>query len=248
MASSGTAKLLGKATLITGGSRGIGRAVATAYADAGASVFICARNQTDVNNAVSEIRNRGGEIGGVAGNVARAADVERIVNAALERYGKIDVLVNNASVLGPRQPIQDYPLAAWDEVIQVNLTGLFLVTRAVLPVMLARQCGSIINVTSGVGRVGKANWGAYAASKGGLESLTQVLADEVKSEGIRVNAVNPAATRTQMRAEAYPAEDPMTLPTPETVVAIFLHLAADESGDITGRSLNARDWRGKSFD
>jgi NAD(P)-dependent dehydrogenase (short-subunit alcohol dehydrogenase family) len=156
------------------------------------------------------------------------------------------VLVNNASVLGPRVPIADYSLAAWEEVIRVNLTGLFSMTRQVLPSMLARRTGAIINLTSGVGRAGKARWGAYAVSKAGLEGFTQVLADEVREAGIRVNSVNPAATRTQMRAAAYPAEDPSTLPTPESIMPIFIYLASDDSVNITGQALNARDWIGQN--
>jgi NAD(P)-dependent dehydrogenase (short-subunit alcohol dehydrogenase family) len=245
MASSTDKILLGKVALITGGSRGIGRAIAAAYARAGARVIICGRNFADVEDAVREIRARGGEIDGVTGDVSRAQDVQRIVTAALERFGVIDVLVNNASVLGPRETIAKFPLEAWEEVIRINLTGLFLVTHEVLPTMLARRSGSIINVTSGVGRAGKAKWGAYAVSKAGLECFTQLLAEEVESAGIRVNAVNPAATRTQMRARAYPAEDPMTLPTPDEVVPIFMYLASDASHEITGQSLNARDWLGK---
>jgi NAD(P)-dependent dehydrogenase (short-subunit alcohol dehydrogenase family) len=245
MASSTDRILFGKVALITGGSRGIGRAIAAAYARAGARVFICGRNLVDVEDAVREIRARGGEIDGVAGDISRAQDIQRIVAAALERFGAIDVLVNNASVLGPRETIAEFPLEAWEEVIRINLTGLFLVTHEVLPAMLARRSGSIINVTSGVGRAGKAKWGAYAVSKAGLEGFTQLLAEEVESAGIRVNAVNPAATRTQMRARAYPAEDPMTLPTPDKIVPIFVHLASDASNKITGQSLNARDWLGK---
>ena len=245
MASSADKILLGKVALITGGSRGIGRAIAAAYARAGARVFICGRNSTEVEDALREIRARGGEIDGVAGDISHAQDVQRIVAAALERFGAIDVLVNNASVLGPREAIAEYPLDAWEEVIRINLTGLFLITHEVLPAMLVRRSGSIINVTSGVGRAGKAKWGAYAVSKAGLEGFTQLLAEEVESAGIRVNAVNPAATRTQMRARAYPAEDPMTLPTPDEVVPIFVHLASDASHEITGQSLNARDWLGK---
>jgi len=245
MASSTDKILLGKVALITGGSRGIGRAIAAAYGRAGARVFICGRNLADVEDAVREIRARGGEIDGLAGDISRAQDVQRIVGAALERFGAIDVLVNNASVLGPRETIAEFPLEAWEDVIRINLTGLFLVTHHVLPAMLARRSGSIINVTSGVGRVGKAKWGAYAVSKAGLEGFTQLLAEEVESAAIRVNAVNPAATRTQMRARAYPAEDPMTLPTPDEVVPIFVYLASDASHEITGQSLNARDWLGK---
>ncbi len=244
MASS-TKKLSGKTALVTGGSRGIGRAVAAAYARAGAQVFICGRDQAALDDALGEIRKNGGEADGSAGDIGNAVDARRIVGAALARFGTIDVLINNASVLGPRLEVAEYPFEAWEEVIQVNLNGLFFVTHEVLPTMLARRTGSIINVTSGVGRTGKARWGAYAVSKGALENFTQVLADEVKDAGIRVNSVNPAATRTRMRAAAYPAEDPLTLPTAEELVPIFLYLATDAAADLTGQSLDARDWVGR---
>jgi NAD(P)-dependent dehydrogenase (short-subunit alcohol dehydrogenase family) len=155
--------------------------------------------------------------------------------------------VNNASILGPREPIANYPLAAWDEVIRINLTGLFLMTRTVLPIMLERTSGSMINVTSGVGRSGKARWGAYAVSKAGLECFTQVIADEVSQAGIRVNSVNPAATRTRMRAEAYPTEDPQALPAAEEITRVFVYLASDASVGVTGQSLEARDWLGRNI-
>jgi NAD(P)-dependent dehydrogenase (short-subunit alcohol dehydrogenase family) len=120
-------------------------------------------------------------------------------------------------------------------------------TRAVLPIMLERRSGSIINVTSGVGRKGKARWGAYAVSKAGLECFTQVLADEVSQTGIRVNSVNPAGTRTRMRAEAYPTEDPLALPVAEEITPIFVYLASDASAAVTGQSLEARDWLGRDI-
>jgi NAD(P)-dependent dehydrogenase (short-subunit alcohol dehydrogenase family) len=245
MASSGEKKLLGKVALITGGSRGIGRAIASAYAQAGSRVFICGRDPAAVDQAVADIRAAGGEIDGQPGDIGNAAEAERLVGAALERFGTIDILVNNASVLGPRVPVAEYPFDAWEEVLRVNVNGLFYVTHEVLPVMLARRSGSIINVTSGVGRTGKARWGAYAVSKAGLEGFTQVLADEVKEVGIRVNAVNPAATRTQMRVAAYPGEDPLTVPMPVEIIPVFLYLASDASAEITGKSLDARDWLGR---
>ncbi|HWH77635.1 MAG TPA: SDR family NAD(P)-dependent oxidoreductase, partial [Candidatus Binatus sp.] len=203
---------------------------------------ICGRKRADIDSALSEISAGGGAIDGIAGDIARLADVEGIVHGAVQRFGTIDVLVNNASVLGPRAAIADYPIDTWREVIDINLNGLFFMTHEVLPIMLAKRRGSIVNLTSGVGRVGKARWGAYAVSKAGLEGFSQVLADELKDSGIRVNSVNPAATRTQMRAMAYPAEDPATLPSAEDVVPIFLYLASDDSNAITGQSLNARDW------
>jgi len=243
MASNDAKILSGKAALVTGGSRGIGRAIAEAYARQGARVFICGRDEKNLRAAIGEMRKSGGEVEGFAGDVGRQEDVQRIASAAVECYGAIHILVNNASILGPREAIATYPEAAWEDVLRVNLTGLFLMTRAVLPVMLAQKAGSIINVTSGVGRRGKARWGAYAVSKAGLEALTQVLADEVARDGIRVNSVNPAATRTAMRAQAYPAEDPLTLPTTEEILPIFVYLASDASARVNGQSLDARDWR-----
>ena len=241
-ASSGTQKLRGKVALITGASRGIGRAVAAAYAREGARVFACARHQQDLDRAIAEIAARGGEIGGCAGDVGSADDVQRIVRAATDRFGTIDVLVNNASILGPRVDIADYPLAAWQEVIRINLTGIFLLTHAVLPIMLKQRSGSIINVSSGVGRKGKARWGAYAVSKAGVECLTQIIADELKGAGVRANVVNPAATRTEMRALAYPQEDPTGLPSQEDIMPIFVDLASDDTVTLSGASLDARDW------
>jgi NAD(P)-dependent dehydrogenase (short-subunit alcohol dehydrogenase family) len=247
MASSDEKILRGKVALVTGGSRGIGWAIAAAYAQSGANVFICARNVNDIEAALRDMRQTGGVIDGVTGDVGKAEDVEHVVRETVARFGTIDVLVNNASILGPRETIANYPLAAWDEVIRINLTGVFLMSRAVLPIMLERRSGSIINVTSGVGRQGKARWGAYAVSKAGLENFTQVLADEVSQTGIRVNSVNPAATRTRMRAEAYPTEDPLTLPAAEEITPIFVYLASDASGGVTGQSLEARDWLGRNI-
>ena len=243
IASSGEQKLRGKVALVTGASRGIGRAVAAAYAREGARVFLCARRQQNLDRAIHDIAAAaGGEIAGCPGDVGSAEDVQRIVRAATDRFGTIDVLVNNASILGPRVAIVDYPVAGWQEVIRVNLTGIFLLMREVLPIMLKKRSGSIINVTSGVGRNGKARWGAYAVSKAGIECLTQILADELKGSGVRVNAVNPAATRTEMRALAYPQEDPQKLPTAEEVVPIFVDLASDDTESISGASLDARNW------
>jgi NAD(P)-dependent dehydrogenase (short-subunit alcohol dehydrogenase family) len=235
-------KLSGKIALITGGSRGIGRAIAVAYAREGASVFICARGADDLHQTIADIRATGGEAHGRVGDKGDAAHAKAIVQEAVEQFGKLDVLVNNASLLGPRVPIAEYPLSAWEDVVRVNLTGSFLMIRQALKIMIPERSGSIINVSSGVGRIGKARWGAYAASKFGVEGLTQVLADEVREFGIRVNAVNPGPTRTEMRAQAYPEEDPLTLLTPQDIVPLFVYLASDDSEAVTRQSLDAQDW------
>jgi NAD(P)-dependent dehydrogenase (short-subunit alcohol dehydrogenase family) len=236
-------KLASKSALVTGGSRGIGKAIAAAYARAGARVLICARNESENERAVEEIRCDGGEIYGVTGDIGDPNDARRIVDAALERFGCVDVLVNNASLLGPRVPIAEYPFSSWREVMRVNVDGVFLITREVLQSMIPRRQGSIINVISGVGRVGKARWGAYSASKFAVEGFTQTLADELKDSGIRVNSLNPGPTRTTMRAAAYPDEDPLTLPRPQEIMKAFVYLASDDSLGITGKSFDAQEWR-----
>jgi NAD(P)-dependent dehydrogenase (short-subunit alcohol dehydrogenase family) len=242
MASKSEKKLGGKVALITGGSRGIGRAIAATYAQEGAAVFICARGGNDLRQAVEDIRGAGGEVHGCIGDVGDPAQAKAIVQAALEQFGQVDVLVNNASSLGPRVSIAEYPVSIWENVVRVNLTGAFLMIQEALRAMIPRRQGSVINVSSGVGRVGKARWGAYAASKFGVEGLTQVLADEVHEFGVRANSVNPGPTRTEMRALAYPGEDPLTLPTPDHVAPVFVYLASDDSAAVTGQSFDARDW------
>jgi NAD(P)-dependent dehydrogenase (short-subunit alcohol dehydrogenase family) len=244
MTSAHQKKLINNVALITGATRGIGKAIAAAYLREGARVFICARNQQEVAATVRELRDDSTEapVDGCAGDVGQETDVCRIVDAAIERFQTIDTLVNNASLLGPRVALVQYPLGQWEEVIRVNLHGVFLLSQQVIRRMIAQHHGSIINVSSGVGRVGRARWGAYAVSKFGLEGFTQVLADEVKEFGIRVNSVNPGPTRTEMRAEAYPEEDPLTLPTPEQITPIFVHLASAQSKNVTGQMLEAKDW------
>jgi NAD(P)-dependent dehydrogenase (short-subunit alcohol dehydrogenase family) len=244
MTSTHQKKLINNVALITGATRGIGKAVAAAYLREGARVFICARNQQEVAATVRELRydNTDAQVDGCAGDVGKENDVCQIVDAVIERFQTIDTLVNNASLLGPRVALVDYPFGQWEDVIRVNLHGVFLLSQQVVKRMIARRHGSIINVSSAVGRVGRARWGAYAVSKFGLEGLTQVLADEVKEFGIRVNSVNPGPTRTEMRAEAYPEEDPLTLPTPEQITPIFVHLASAQSENVTGQMLEAQDW------
>lgn len=244
MTSAHQKKLINNVALITGATRGIGKAVAAAYVREGARVFICARNQREVAATVRELRydSTDAQVDGCAGDLGKETDVCRIVDAVIDRFQTIDTLVNNASLLGPRVALIEYPFEQWEEVIRVNLHAVFLLSQQVLKHMIARRHGSVINVSSGVGRVGRARWGAYAVSKFGLEGLTQVLADEVKEFGIRVNSVNPGPTRTEMRAEAYPEEDPLTLPTPEQITPIFVHLASAQSENVTGQMLEARDW------
>ena len=237
--------LQGKVALVTGGSQGIGRAVAAAYAREGATVIVTARHFERLEAAAAEIRKGGGDVVPLRADVVDRQQVQQLAGEIKRRFDGLHVLVNNASLLGPRVPILEYPEEDWEAVVAVNLHGPFFVIKACLPLMIPTGGGSIINVSSGVGRIGKPRWGAYAASKFALEGLTQVLAAELLPFHIRVNAVNPGGTRTGMRAAAYPEEDPLTLPTPEQITPVFVYLASDESRDVTGQSLEARDFLGR---
>ena len=233
--------LEGKVAMITGASQGLGRALALAYAKEGAQVVVNSRSEESIRPVAEEAESTSAEVLALAADVSKSADVEKLVGAAVERFGKIDVLVNNAGVLGPRVAIVEYPEDEWRQVIDANLTGPFLVSKAVIQHM--PEGGSIVNVVSGVSIEGRPEWGAYAVSKFGVEGLTQILAAELEERGIRVNAVDPGGMRTEMRAAAYPEEDPMTRITPEENTEVFLYLASDESKGITGNRFKAQEFQ-----
>lgn len=235
-------KLEGKAALVTGASRGIGKGIATAFLREGARVFLCARGEDRLQLAAEELSRIGPEVAYRAVDVGEPRQAEELIEAALARFQDLSILVNNASILGQRAPIEEVDAATWDEVLRINTSSLFYVTRPLIPALRQQGEGSIINVSSSVGRKGKANWGPYAVSKFGVEGFTQVLAEELRPYGIRVNSVNPGGTRTDMRASAYPEEDPLTLPTPEDIAPVFVYLASNESKDMTGLAYDARDF------
>jgi NAD(P)-dependent dehydrogenase (short-subunit alcohol dehydrogenase family) len=235
------ALLKDKVALITGASQGLGRALALAFAREGARVVVNARSEDSVRPVAGEVEDVGGEVLAVAADVSKGADVERLVGESVERLGKIDVLVNNAGLLGPRVAIEDYPEDEWRRIIDANLTGPFLVSKAAIPYL--SDGASIINVVSGVSVEGRAEWGAYSVSKFGMEGLNQILAAELAERGIRVNAVDPGGMRTDMRAAAYPEEDPQTRITPEENTAVFLYLASDESEGVTGERFKAQEFK-----
>ncbi|HKJ93077.1 MAG TPA: SDR family oxidoreductase [Longimicrobiales bacterium] len=231
--------LSGEMVMVTGASRGLGRALAEAYGAAGASLALCARGP-ELDAVVEGLRGRGVRV--VAGqvDVTDANAVAALVRRA-EAVAPVSVLVNNASVLGARDALAEYPLDDWRRVVDINVTGALIAAQAVLPGMRAAERGSIINVTSGVGNVARARWGAYGVSKWALEALTYNLALEEKPAGIRVNAVDPGAMGTDMRHAAYPQEDPDSVPAPAQVTGVFLWLASGES-DATGERFRAQAW------
>jgi NAD(P)-dependent dehydrogenase (short-subunit alcohol dehydrogenase family) len=232
--------LQGKVTLVTGASQGLGRALALAYAKEGASLVVNSRSEEGIRPVAGEVEGLGAEVLAVAADVSRGEDARRLVEEAVGRFGGIDVLVNNAGLLGPRVAIEEYPEEEWRRVIDANLTGPYLVSKAAIPHL--REGASIINVVSGVSIEGRAEWGAYSVSKFGVEGLSQILAAELEARGVRSNAVDPGGMRTEMRAAAYPEEDPQTRITPEENTAVFLYLASDESRGVTGRRFKAQEF------
>ncbi len=231
----------GRVILITGASRGLGRALALACAGEGANLVINSRSESSLRPVAEEAEGSGAEVLAVAADVSVRAEVEKLVDGAVRRFGRIDVLVNNAGLLGPRVTIEEYPEDEWRRVIDANLTAPFLLSKAAIPCM--PEGGSIINVVSGVSVEGRAEWGAYSVSKFGVEGLTQILAAELKDRGIRANAVDPGGMRTEMRAAAYPDEDPQTRITPEENTAVFLYLASDKSKGVTGERFKAQEFQ-----
>src|SRR5919202_1975677 len=232
--------LRGKVVMITGASRGLGRALTLACAEEGANVVKTSRSAESFEPVFEEDGGTRVAVLAIPADIARSTDVERLIDAAVERFGRIEVLINNAGLLGPRVPIEEYPEDEWRKVLEANLTGPFLLTKAVIPYM--SEGGSIINITSGVSIEGRPRWGAYSVSKFGLEGLTQILAAELEEHGIRVNSLDPGSMRTEMRAAAYPDEDPMTLITPEDNTDVFLYLASDESRNVTGERFKAQEF------
>jgi NAD(P)-dependent dehydrogenase (short-subunit alcohol dehydrogenase family) len=226
---------VGSRVIVTGASRGLGRALAEAFGQEGARVVVTATSPARLEGTLGRLRRHGAEGHGIALDLSDPDSVAAAAAEALAVLGRVDALINNASLLGVRRPLADYPLDEWRRVVEVNLTGTFALTRALLP-GLADE-GTIVNVTSGA--AGRAGWGAYAVSKLALEGLTDMLREELADRRIRCVAVNPGPVRTEMRAAAYPAEDPATVPHPSTVAEAFLAIAA---GADPGPRVDAAQW------
>lgn len=236
-------RLSGKVALVTGASRGLGRAIALAYAQEGADLAICARGGEALAEVTAELRAMGARVLALQADAADPADVERLVATTLQEYGRIDILVNNAAILGPSPMpyLLDYPADDFAEVLRVNVTGPFLVSRLVLGAMLQQGSGVVINVTSEAGNVGYAGWGAYGVSKFALEGLTETWADEVAETGVRVNMVDPGSMATAMHRLANPEPD-YPLADPADVTGVFVYLASDDAKHENGQRFVAQEF------
>jgi NAD(P)-dependent dehydrogenase (short-subunit alcohol dehydrogenase family) len=212
----------GSTVVVTGAGRGIGRAATLAFAKAGASLALCARS-AEVEETARAAEALGAKVIARRLSVADETAVDAFVADAVKAFGRIDALINNAGVLGPRASVLDTAAADWREALEVNATGAFLMLRACARAMTAG--GAVVNMSSGAGRRGAAGVSAYCASKFALEGLTQAAAEDLKARGVRVNALNPRPTRTAMRAAYAPDEDPGTLKTPDEMSWAVLELA-----------------------
>lgn len=233
-----------KVILVTGAGDGIGRVAAKTYAAHGATVILLGRTVPKLEAVYDEIESAGGakpailpvDLSGV-----KWEELEFLAEGVDQEFGRLDGLLHNAGVLGQRTPIASYHYATWQQVMQINVNAAFGLTKAMIPLLEQSKASSVIFTGSGVGFQGRAYWGAYSVSKFATEGLMQVFADELDGvSNIRTNSINPGATRTNMRAAAYPAEDPKTVTTPEDIMPTYLYLMGDDSIGVNGKQFNAQ--------
>lgn len=239
--------LAGKVVIVTGGGRGLGRALSEGFAAAGAHVVLTGRSAETLEGAAGQIRAKGGSVRGVPADVAREADVEALCATTLDAFGRIDVLINNAGINPWYKAAEDTTLEEWRAVVETNLTGVFLACRQAGRTMLAQGDGAIVNVTSVAGRVGLAKTTAYCAAKGGVELMTRQLALEWAKKGVRVNAVAPGYFATDLTeglranevlSERVTRRSPMgRFGHPNELAGACLFLASPAASYITGASL-----------
>jgi NAD(P)-dependent dehydrogenase (short-subunit alcohol dehydrogenase family) len=240
-------KLEGRVAIVTGGSRGLGQEMAEGLAEAGAALMLCARRAEWLTPTVAEMRARGFAVEGMLCDVAKAADVQAVVDNTLARFGKVDILVNNAGVTWAAEP-EAMPLEKWQKVVDVNLTGAFLFAQAAGRDMLTRRWGRIINVASTAGLHASVNgphYAAYAATKAGLMGLTRELAASWGRQGIRVNAIAPGFFHSRLADGAIDITEPAIKATnpiprvglPGELKGVAVFLAADASNYITGQTI-----------
>jgi NAD(P)-dependent dehydrogenase (short-subunit alcohol dehydrogenase family) len=230
-------KLAGKVALVTGSSRGIGRAIAAAFVKEGAQVVVTARTREALGAVCEQL---GPKARAIPADLASEEEVARLARDSLEAFGRIDVLVNNAAIIHPFVDLVDFDPALWRKVIDVNLLAPAMLTRALLPGMVARRSGKIINVSSIGGRQGGKGRSAYRATKAALINLTQSVAAETKPHGIDVNCICPGGVDTEGMREAFgPRADLSKLMRPEEIAEVALFLASDEGSAVTGTAIDA---------
>jgi NAD(P)-dependent dehydrogenase (short-subunit alcohol dehydrogenase family) len=226
-----TGPLASRLAVVTGASRGIGRAAALAYARDGAHVIAVARTVGALEELDDEIRAAGGAATLVPIDLTDFDALDRLAAIILERWGKLDILLGNAGVLGPLSPIGHVDPKSWANVMAVNVTANWRLIRAMDPLLRASDAGRALFVSSGAATKCTAYWGPYSVSKAALEALVRTYAAETRTSALKVNLVNPGPLRTRMRAQAMPGEDPMSLPTPEDLAPHILRLTSPDEAE-----------------
>ncbi|KAB7740458.1 SDR family NAD(P)-dependent oxidoreductase [Parvibaculum sedimenti] len=220
-----TGRLQGRLAVITGASRGIGRAVALGFAAEGAHVILVARTVGGLEEVDDEIRKIGGKATLVPLDLTDFDALDRLGATIFERWGKLDILVGNAGTLGVLTPVSHLEVKAWDKIVNTNITANWRLIRSFEPLLKRSDAGRAIFVTSGAAQKAKPFWGGYAMSKAALEALVKTWAAECANTSIRANLLSPGATRTAMRKQAMPGEDPSALTKPADLVPLFIELA-----------------------
>ena len=236
-------RLLGRVALITGASRGIGSAVAKQYAAEGAQVILTARTIAgleEVDDAIQAASNGQSKATLVPLDLKNQDEIQKLAPAISKRFGKLDILVGNAGILGEITPIPQIEPDDWQELIKVNLTANWQLIRSLQSLLLASDSGRAMFVTSGVAG-GRAYWGGYAITKTALESMVKTWAEEMAGTSLKINLINPGAVRTAMRASAYPGENPMSLPKPEEITEVFVKLG-EHTCLFHSRTVNAENY------
>ena len=235
-------RLAGKVAVITGASRGIGAAVAVKFAAEGAHPILIARTVGGLEEVDDKIRGLGHPGATLVPlDLLKTADIDGLAAPLLQKFGRVDLLVANAAMLGRITPLAHYPPDEWEQVFALNVHANWRLIRALDPLLRAAPAGRAMFVTSGITQRDAAYWGAYAASKSALEAMVGTYAAETAQTNLRVNLINPGPTRTAMRAAAFPGEDPGALPPPEAVAEAFLALALDQTG-MHGQWVAADEW------
>jgi NAD(P)-dependent dehydrogenase (short-subunit alcohol dehydrogenase family) len=234
------AALDGKIILVTGAGDGIGKTAAKTFASCGATVILCGRTMAKLETVYDEIEAAGypqPAIYPLNLESALEKDYDDMCNVLDDTFGRLDGVLFNAADLGERTPLANYSVSAWLRCMQINVNSPFMMTQALLPLLERAENASILFTSSSVAFKGRAYWGAYSVSKAAAENFMQTLHDELEgTTRIRANSINPGATRTAMRAAAYPAEDPETVKTPESLMPIYVYLLSDDSIGISGQS------------
>ncbi|WJG07876.1 YciK family oxidoreductase [Aliiglaciecola sp. LCG003] len=236
-------ELENKVILVTGAGGGIGKAAALSFAAHGATVILLGRTVKKLENVYDQIVTSGGPEPAIVPLDLKGATAQHYRDMAatiINQFGKLDGLLHNASVLGHLEPLKQITEELFDEVMQVNLKSEFLMTQALLDPLALAPCASVLFTSSSVGNKGRAYWGTYAISKFATEGMMQVLADEYSNTSLRFNAINPGATRTSMRAKAFPAENPDDLKAPQDIMPLYLYLMSDESKSENGKTFVAQ--------